>query len=76
MKTKLIIISILFNLNCLAQTKMVEINRHIVEFKQLHIDSLSEDIVAIYRNNQKLLTHTIRREDGDCSSEQLELGTY
>ncbi len=42
------------------------------------IDSTDEysKTLKVYRNNQELLTHTIYKSDGDCSSINLELGSY
>jgi hypothetical protein len=42
------------------------------------IDSTNEysKILTVYRDKQKLLTHTIYKNDGDCSSVSIELGNY
>ena len=42
------------------------------------IDSKNEysKILTVYRDKKKLLTHTIYKNDGDCSSVSIELGNY
>ncbi len=40
------------------------------------LNDYPRDIVTVYRKNKKLFTHTIHITEGDCSSENLELGTY
>jgi hypothetical protein len=39
-------------------------------------DTEQTEYIEIFRNNKKLLSHTISDFDGDCSSENIELGDY
>ena len=62
-----------------AETQNIQINQNNFELKTVmneeEADSLRKDI-ELYRNNQKLLTHTIYSTTGDCSILQIELGDY
>ena len=62
-----------------AETQNIQINQNNFELKtvlnQDDVDLLRKDI-ELYRNNQKLLTHTIYSTSGDCSISQIELGDY
>ena len=79
MKQKyLLIITLLFISNFgFSQTQTTEING--IDFK-IVIVSKNEyeqtEFIEIYRNNKKLLSHTLSNFEGDCSSENIELGTY
>ncbi len=73
--TLLFIISVSF---CFSQTKKI-INGIEFEFiSKTDSDNFSDgkEFVEIFRKNKKLITHTIYELIGDCSSENLELGTY
>ena len=81
MKLKTLIISIflMFSTFVFGQTKKVEINGIIFSFRQMKLDSLESaenKIVELYRNGKKLLTHTMFKEEGDCSSTHIQLGKY
>lgn len=76
MKNIYIIIGILFSINCSAQNKQIKIMDQDFIFKNLHIDSLSRDVIEVYRDGKKILTHTAFAEDGDCSSISYEIGSY
>ena len=81
MKLETLIISILlmFSTFVFGQTKKVEINGIIFSFKQIKLDTLESaenEIVELYRNGKKLLTHTMFKEEGDCSSTHIQLGKY
>lgn len=39
-------------------------------------DEFSGANIELYRNNRKLLTHTLLYSSGDCNSETVELGVY
>ncbi len=41
-----------------------------------HNDSIQRNVIELYRGQDKILTHTTYHAEGDCSSENLELGTY
>ncbi len=72
----LLLLCLLFGSAIFAQTKTVVLNNHTFEFREIHIDSLQKHFVEVYRGNQKLLSHTLYKDDGDCSSTQVELGGY
>ena len=62
-----------------GQTKEIEINGTLFSFKQVELDTLESvenKIVELYRNEKKLLTHTVFKEEGDCSSIHIQLGNY
>ncbi len=62
-----------------GQNKEVEINGGKFLFKLVKLDTLESadnEIVELYRNGKKLLTHTISEEIGDCSSIHIQLGSY
>lgn len=62
-----------------GQKNAVEINGLEFLFKQVKVDTLESggnEIVELYRNGKKLLTHTMFEEFGDCSSIHLKLGKY
>ncbi len=81
MKIETLIISIflMFSTFAFGQTKKVEINGILFSFKQIKLDTLESaenEIVELYRNGKKLLTHTMFKEEGDCSSTHIQLGKY
>ena len=60
-----------------SQTQKKVING--IEFKIVTIsidENEQTEFIELYRNNKKILTHTLSEFDGDCSSENIELGTY
>ena len=62
-----------------GQTKEIEINGTLFSFAQLKVDTLEgseNEIIELYRNGKKLLTHTIFKDEGDCSSIHIQLGNY
>lgn len=62
-----------------GQTKEIEINGTLFSLKQVELDTLESaenKIVELYRNGEKLLTHTLFKEEGDCSSIHIQLGNY
>ena len=60
---------------CFGQQKVT--THHIpVEFKTVTDNALSSEAVEVYRDSQKIHSHTLYLFDGDCSSEFIELGTY
>ncbi len=77
MKMKLVSILFLLNTALFSQNKVKIINGIEFEFKERTVDDLEQaDYIELYRNGKKILTHTNFKTDGDCSSENLELGTY
>lgn len=40
------------------------------------IEGVDHKILNVFRENEKILTHTIFKEEGDCSSINIELGNY
>ncbi|GAA3521685.1 hypothetical protein GCM10022393_40140 [Aquimarina addita] len=49
------------------------------EFKIITVtinENEQTEFIELYRNNNKLLTHILSNFDGDCSSENIELGEY
>ena len=72
----LITISLFVNF-CFSQTEKKVING--IEFKIVTVsidENEQTEFIELYRNNKKILTHTLSEFDGDCSSENIELGTY
>ncbi len=62
-----------------GQTKEIEVNGTLFLFKQIELDTLESaenKVLEVYRNEKKLLTHTIFIEEGDCSSINIQLGNY
>lgn len=81
MKIKAFIILIFMTISTFfyGQTKEIEINGMLFSFKQVELDTLESaehKIVELYRNEKKLLTHTVFKEEGDCSSTHIQLGNY
>ncbi len=78
MKTQITLFLLLLCFISFSQQNEVKIINGIeFEFKQRTVDDLEQaDYIELYRNGKKVLTHTNFKTDGDCSSENLELGTY
>lgn len=79
MKNKMSILSflILFTNLSLAQSEEKIINETKFTVKTIsRNDTEQTDYIELYRNNKKLLSHTLYDSDGDCSSETIELGGY
>ncbi len=79
LETLIILIFITFSTFVLGQTVKIEINRTFFSFKQVKLDTIESaenEILELYRNDKKLLTHTLFKEDGDCSSIHIQLGNY
>lgn len=81
MKVATFILLILTTISTIAsgQTKEIEINGTLFSLKQVELDTLESaenKIVELYRNGEKLLTHTLFKEEGDCSSIHIQLGNY
>ena len=60
-----------------SQTQKEVING--IEFKIVTISIDEEEqteFIELYRNDKKILTHTLSKFEGDCSSENIELGSY
>lgn len=75
----IILILTTFSTFVFGQTKEITINGNLFTFKQVGLDTLESaenKIVELYRNEKKLLTHTIFKEEGDCSSIHIQLGSY
>ncbi len=59
-----------------VNTKLTSTTDYNLKF---NIDSTDEDglkMLNLYRNDKKILTHTIFKREGDCSSINIELGNY
>lgn len=76
MKPKIFLLIFLISAFAFGQNKTIKINHQNFEFKTLKSDDSLLKTVEISRNNNKILTHTLYQEDGDCSSIQIELGNY
>ncbi len=75
----IILILTIFSTLVFGQTKEITINETPFTFKQVNLDTLESaenKIVELYRNEKKLLTHTIFKEEDDCSSIHIQLGSY
>lgn len=61
----------------MGQTKEVVIKDAKFKFVTTKLnDTLQKDFIVVYKAKKKVLEHTIYHSDGDCSSENLQLGTY
>lgn len=70
---------IIFGLNVYGQHKELVVNtqKFHIEIKKGNTSNVfDEETIHLYRGNQELLTHTVFKEEGDCSSISVELGTY
>ncbi|QXP61646.1 hypothetical protein [Olleya sp. HaHaR_3_96] len=78
MKQTTLIITTFLCLNfCLSQTQKKVINGIEFEIITTSVDEDQQtDFIELYRNDKKLLQHTLYDSDGDCSSENIELGTH
>lgn len=75
----LIFLLILSPLNTFAQTQKVEINGVPFSFINIKLDTTygaEKETIELYRKGKKLLTHTLFKEEGDCSSTHIQLGSY
>lgn len=62
-----------------AQVEKKQINGTVFEFitvKNSGEDSQETEYIELFRNNKKLLSHIKSNFEGDCSSENIELGDY
>ncbi|MEG0482012.1 MAG: hypothetical protein RR569_02770 [Acinetobacter sp.] len=59
-----------------APSQPIKINQTYFEFKTIQSDDDSTKELLLYQNNEKILSHTLYSNTGDCSSTQIELGTY
>lgn len=76
MKRKIFLLIFLISAFSFGQNKTMKLNHQDFEFKTLKSDDSLLKTVEIFRNKNKILTHTLYQEDGDCSSIQIELGNY
>lgn len=61
----------------LCQTKEVVIKEHTFNFITTTINAdQQKDYVTVYKEGSKLFEHILYESDGDCSSENLQLGSY
>ncbi|UUV20484.1 hypothetical protein [Paenimyroides aestuarii] len=70
---------LVFNLNIYGQRKELVVNnqKFLIEvLKSNTSDGFGQETIHFYRGNKQLLTHTAYKEEGDCSSVSVELGTY
>ncbi len=73
------IITYLLCINLSGQSNHFTINNVEFHFETEKIDTLEGaefETATLYRNDKKLLTHTLIRQEGDCSSVSIELGKY
>lgn len=62
---------------CFSQVEVKKINNTDFKFVTTTInDTILSNYVEIYRDDKKIITHTLSSSDGDCSSENIELGSY
>lgn len=59
-----------------GQEKTVKINNNNFHFKIINDENSSEKNLKISRDNKPVITHILHKDDGDCSSIQIELGNY
>ncbi|MBL4746160.1 MAG: hypothetical protein JKY08_07305 [Flavobacteriaceae bacterium] len=73
------LIFLAFSITFFGQKKVIEINGVTFSFNQVKLDTLESaenKIIELYRGGEKLLTHTVFKEEGDCSSIHIQLGQY
>ena len=73
------IIFLAFSITAFGQKEEIEINGVIFSFNLVKLDTLESaenKVVELYRGSKRLLTHTIFKEEGDCSSIHIQLGKY
>lgn len=59
-----------------GQEKTVKINNNNFHFKIINNENSSEKMLKISCDNKPIITHILHKDDGDCSSIQIELGNY
>ncbi len=69
-------ILMLINFCSLGQTKNYTINHHKFSLKSPQMNDEWLKTVDLYRGKKKLLSHTLYKEDGDCSLTTIQLGDY
>ena len=72
-----LLILLTFSNYVISQEEITVINgNHFKIVQTTFNDTLQAEFIDIYRADKKIITHTISHFDGDCSSENIELGTY
>ncbi len=78
-KFNLLILLLTIPLNTLAQTQKIKINGVSFSFMQTKPDTTygaENETIELYRKGKKRLTHTLFKEESDCSSIHIQLGSY
>jgi len=74
---KLLSLALLLVTNLIiSQTQTKIINGTTFKIVTVSNEEKQTEYIEIYRNDKKILTHITSRFDGDCSSENIELGAY
>lgn len=74
---KLLSLALLFVTNLvISQTQTKIINGTTFKIVAVSNEEKQTEYIEIYRNDKKILAHITSRFDGDCSSENIELGAY
>ncbi|WP_158976240.1 hypothetical protein [Cellulophaga sp. L1A9] len=75
---KFFLVVLFFSTNlCTAQTENKSIQGTQFQFEITSTDAGTQtEMLIIFKNGEKLLSHILSDFDGDCSSENIELGTY
>ena len=79
MKGCLFILVMFLSIAAIGQSRTVSIRNCKFTFKTVFKDNDSGDPIeqlALYRNERKLLTHTVSESVVDCNSESIELGAF
>ncbi len=74
-----LIILLLALVPLVGQAKTHRINHHNFSLETHKVKKYESDrteIIHLYRGKKKLLSHTLFKEDGDCSSVTIQLGDY
>ncbi len=74
LKTLIYFIILTTSISVFGQTKDFKINGVTFTFKEVNEES--NKFLELYRGDNRLLTHTIFKEEGDCSSIHIQLGKY
>lgn len=67
------------SISVFGQKEEIKINGILFSFKQISLDTLDSakhKVVELYRDSDKLLSHVIFKEEGDCSSFHIQVGSY
>lgn len=79
MKTSFLFILTFLAFTAFGQSRTVSVRDSGFIIKVILLDNENGDPikqVELYRDNSKMLTHTISKSESDCNSESIELGTF